>query len=117
MNFFFYRICSSIITNIFITFWYVKSFFYLWSIYMLNFYIKIIFTLTNIFYIFVFDKKVFYMMENYNQLADLVNQFYLKRGGCVRKKVKKCTCGCDIIIKRKGGRLVEECACDCKHKK
>ncbi len=30
---------------------------------------------------------------------------------------KKCKCGCDIVLKRAGGKMVEVCACGCKNSK
>lgn len=39
----------------------------------------------------------------------------LKKGG--KMKSKKCSCGCDLVMKKeKGGKLVQSCACGCKPK-
>jgi hypothetical protein len=32
-----------------------------------------------------------------------------KKGG-----KKKCACGCDIVLKKEGGKIVEGCSCNCK---
>lgn len=45
--------------------------------------------------------------------------YMFSEGGNVRQKTrqKKCSCGCNLVIKREGGKLVERCACGCKKSK
>lgn len=38
----------------------------------------------------------------------------LKKLQAIKKSVKKCKCGCEMItIKEKGGKMTEQCACNC----
>ena len=35
-----------------------------------------------------------------------------KKGGSIKKK--KCKCGCEIVERKEGGKIISKCACGCK---
>lgn len=66
------------------------------------------------------DSKSLLQQLNENRIKEAMKtpHSYLKKGGIMKPKKKKCSCGCAMkISKNAKGGLIESCACGCNMKK